>query len=156
MFLSYCCGHQGPSSSFPCIFCLVPLKDLSLTGDIKEKFCFKNYNERDLARLGSSLKHKPLFPIPLENIVPPVLHIPLGIFNDVFKKILEKVKQLDMAEFFGLDISKVEEQKNCKALFGKQTVFLPYYHFYFSLFKSWPNFQTFLANDHILFLMCFR
>uniref|UniRef100_A0A915HT28 Uncharacterized protein n=1 Tax=Romanomermis culicivorax TaxID=13658 RepID=A0A915HT28_ROMCU len=32
MFLSYFNGHQGPASSFPCVFCLIQLNDLKKTG----------------------------------------------------------------------------------------------------------------------------
>lgn len=118
MFLSYFCGHQGPSALFPCLFCLVPLRDLSLTGNLKTNFITKTYNERNMSALVSSLKQKPLFPIPLENVVPPVLHIPLGIFSDIFKKILDKLKQMDLTDDFDLSRFKIEEQKSCKALFG--------------------------------------
>jgi len=119
MFLSYFCGHQGPSASFPCIFCLLPLKDLSLTGDVKKLFVAKTYSQRDFSNMGNSVKYPMLFPIEITNIVPPVLHISLGLFSDFFKKLHDQVKQIDLIKTLNLGEIDIAQQKTCKALFGK-------------------------------------
>lgn len=61
----------------------------------------------------------PLFPIPLDRIVPPVLHIPLGLFGDVFKCIQNVTKKIDLAEHFCLNKVQMEACRSVTDVVGK-------------------------------------
>jgi len=119
MFLSAFCGHKGPSAKYPCLFCTVVNDDLRATGEQKGRIARKTYKPRDLDSLTFSMEQAPLFAIPLENIVPPVMHIPLGIFGDAFHAIHDLAKQIDLMELFNFDDREKKAASNSKKLLGK-------------------------------------
>lgn len=86
MFLAHAMGHQGPSAHFPCTFCMVKNADLKKKSIDKE--ILEDHPERSFElNSNKSQTDTPLFPVSLANICPPVLHIPLGLVSDIFKKI---------------------------------------------------------------------
>jgi len=118
MFLSAFAGHKGPSAKYPCLFCTVVNDDLRATGVQKERIARKTYKPRDLDSLTLSMEQAPLFTVPLANIVPPVMHIPLGIFGDTFRAIHDCAKQIDIMEHFNFN-DREEAASNSKKLLGK-------------------------------------
>lgn len=124
MFLSAFCGHKGPSAKYPCLFCKVPRQHLQMTGCDKSRCLVSCYKTRDLVPDPAfSMTELPLFDISLDNIAPPVLHCPLGIFGDIFKAILDLTKQIDLANHFELSSLQADQYKNVSNLAGLFKVF---------------------------------
>ena len=111
-FLDDCLGHQGSAASYPSAKDLVTLEHLRNHGGKPHTpaHCFidlrslsdyeSSYNENlaedrmggDLHKTGKfheSIVARSIFPIALENVVPPVLHIMLGIVLKLYKILLK-------------------------------------------------------------------
>ena len=78
-FISTIVGHMGASSNHPCFICCVPKHMLALNGV-----------ERNRMNNQSIYDRQPLLKISPGRIVPPVLHIFLGIANKIIKDVLPK------------------------------------------------------------------
>ena len=76
-FISTVIGHMGASSNNPCFVCCVSKENLTLRGVGRSR----RHNP-------SMCTHPPLLKIPYHRIVPPVLHLFLGIANKIIKKVL--------------------------------------------------------------------
>ncbi|GFN74207.1 hypothetical protein PoB_000071300 [Plakobranchus ocellatus] len=89
-FLCKVYGLSGPQGTYPCLWCLMPRQTMhkeenpsqertlgSLSSD-HHRFPSDDSNKREVAKYNNSL-HQPLLPIELDKVVPPYLHILLGI-----------------------------------------------------------------------------
>ena len=120
-FLDDCLGHQGSAASYPSAKDLVTLEHLRNHGGKPHMpaHCFidlrslsdyeSSYNENlaedrmggDLHKTGKfheSIVARSIFPIALENVVPLVLHIMLGIVLKLYKILLKTAQNLDSLE----------------------------------------------------------
>ena len=118
-FLCHCLGHQGASASFPCIICHVPLADLQARDGKPHTPLCSDYTERTIDSYHEDLSenirtsddlHKsgkfhhsvvgPMVipPVDLTHVVPPGLHILLGLTLKFFNMLLERVKEIDNNE----------------------------------------------------------
>uniref|UniRef100_A0A914QCM2 Uncharacterized protein n=1 Tax=Panagrolaimus davidi TaxID=227884 RepID=A0A914QCM2_9BILA len=86
-FLCALFGHGGHTCTYPCLFCYIRLRHLHEVGEqrIYEEM-ITNSEENKFSQ-----KYKPLLNCKVSNIVPSVLHIPLGIGSDALK-IFEKLE----------------------------------------------------------------
>ncbi|XP_072040956.1 uncharacterized protein [Amphiura filiformis] len=153
-FLCKTFGHMGPSSSYPCLWCKIQLKNLRNTNGqphcpmtLKDNKWVKNDNwaesrtfedyQQDLANLVAeeedegqnvrisgkdhhSISKRPLLPLPsdLLQIVPPSLHILLGLVVRHFKQIEDKCRQLDKGNVQGAE--QLERSWNSNSQIAKQ------------------------------------
>ena len=124
-WLCHILGHQGASASFPCVLCLCPLSDLQAkNGEVHTPF-IKNqdgklipnksttYESRTIASYEkNALENRTmpnkngkfhqsvisefiLKPADLQHVVPPSLHILLGLTLKFFNLLLDKVRNSD-------------------------------------------------------------
>ena len=77
-FISSVIGHMGASSNHPCFVCDIPKENLASKGRVRSQ------------RNNPSMSHTPLLKISPQRIVPPVLHLFLGIANKIIKNALPK------------------------------------------------------------------
>ena len=121
-FLDDCLGHQGSSASFPSSSDLVQLQHLQTHGGMPHtpescptsirsvKHYAESYNEnlsdsrngynrRENGKYHYSVIEQMLFPIKsLDRVVPPGLHIMLGIMLNIYNLILDECRRIDEKE----------------------------------------------------------
>lgn len=98
MFLSAMMGHKGPTSLHPCFKCKIPLNQIRPDLKKLKKIYFKKHSKREYGQIIKNVSQIafPIFPFDAELIVPPALHIPLGVFMSVFRDIVELCKKIDL------------------------------------------------------------
>ena len=122
-FLDSCLGHQGSSSTFPCVKWDVKRDHLQHHGtkphtpndcpeigrrtieDIESLYCENLAEDRQLfdaratGKFHGNFYNRAIFPIlSLDNIVPPVLHIMLGVILKLFNLLLSRCREIDQQQ----------------------------------------------------------
>lgn len=114
-FLSAVIGHRGPQSRNPCCYCDIS-KNVLASGI--EKCGNQVGNLRSLVDLHAKLAcidEKPLFAIEPENIIPPSLHIFMGIFDIIREALEDCATKADNPQFIGeFEEKKKELRKSIK------------------------------------------
>ena len=107
-----CCvyGIQGATSSFPCLWCNVPKSDIQAESKAKsaqlrtlhdmsvnlKEFLSEGKGKKSVAKDYFNVVREPVLPIALDQVVPPYLHIMLGIIKRHHDFLEEDVRKLDM------------------------------------------------------------
>ncbi|KAL5496438.1 hypothetical protein EMCRGX_G012721 [Ephydatia muelleri] len=109
-FLSAMYGTSGASGKQPCLWCLVTIDDLERNCSLRGPFPVRtvesmcNDYKRFIASGGNikkvkyfnNCKGEPLFPIPLNQVCLPALHISMGIFFKLYSLLEEECHMLDL------------------------------------------------------------
>lgn len=121
-FICNVMGHAGSSATSPCIFCHVSRHEFRNP----EKGCFeKEHRSRTLAEWDSilqasykgamkeaSVKAKPIIPIDIDHIIPPTLHLMLGIGTKIANEIQEACHRRDLGLALNQSV-QTEYKKSC-------------------------------------------
>lgn len=111
-FLAKVYGLSGPSGARPCLYCLCPKKQMDKTPHTRDaadsvlrtldslaadhdRFVSDGSNQALVKNYNNALRSS-LFPVPVENVVVPALHLDLGIFPWIFDCFVDEVRQLDL------------------------------------------------------------
>ena len=100
-------GLSGPQGTYPCLWCLMPRRDMHQPSDqcqsrsletvLADNSAFhrETSDKRKVAKFHNAL-HAPLLGIDLESVSPPYLHILLGVVLKHHKLLEDSAHRLDM------------------------------------------------------------
>ena len=100
-------GLSGPQGTYPCLWCLMPRRDMHQPSDQCQSrsletlladnsaFLRETSDKREVAKFHNTL-HAPLLEIDLESVSPPYLHILLGVVLKHHKLLEDSAHRLDM------------------------------------------------------------
>ncbi|XP_072017402.1 uncharacterized protein [Amphiura filiformis] len=132
-FLVNIYGINGCQSRYCCVYCEESKSEFSITKDgrvpvenrslerMKEdvrKFCKAGGRKESSKDLSHSVIHPPIFPVPIDHVCIPSLHIWTGIFKKIYTMMLRELHKLDQKIFLALARSWAEDGD------GKQEEFL--------------------------------
>ncbi|XP_072017401.1 uncharacterized protein [Amphiura filiformis] len=132
-FLVNIYGINGCQSRYCCVYCEESKSEFSISKDgrvpvenrslerMKEdvrKFCKAGGRKESSKDLSHSIIHPPIFPVPIDHVCIPSLHIWTGIFKKIYTMMLRELHKLDQKMFLALARSWAEDGD------GKQEEFL--------------------------------
>ena len=159
-FLDDCLGHQGSAATSTSSRDLVTIEDLEASYNenlVDDRAC--GLHKR--GKFHESIISRALFPIkPLSNVVPPVLHIKLGIVLKLYQILLSKTRQKDIIETSTARADQEEKwefesekplEKEAELLHSG-CVFIDFENlkdrFEARLFKDWPRLENITKRSY--------